>query len=184
METAEKFAQDYDEREQERIWEKVSPEMRPFPPRRKKAEEAESRTCCMGNEADVPRLVSFLREEQASLRAERVLANRTGTPAARRHFARFAKEREARIRRIRAALFLITGESAYPEPRSAAMLPVRRSTWEALRERYHAEACDGFNYGRAADETEDLCLRSLYAGLSEESYSHAEEIETLLAEML
>ena len=60
----------------------------------------------------------------------------------------------------------------------------RESLPQALRACYHQEACNGFNYRRAADETMDLCLRKLFTRLGEQSYRRSEEIMALLGRLL
>ena len=77
-----------------------------------------------------------------------------------------------------AVYYLITGECYRPRV-SCGRVCVER--WcPALRERYHAQACSGLNYARAADETTDLCLRRLLAELSVEEYRHADQLLRLL----
>lgn len=49
-----------------------------------------------------------------------------------------------------------------------------------LRSLYHAEACAGYNYARAGEETLDLCLSKLFAAMSEDEYRHAELLMKLL----
>ena len=50
----------------------------------------------------------------------------------------------------------------------------------ALRERYHAAACNGLNYERAAEETIDVCLKKLLRELGEASYRQAEVLLRML----
>ena len=59
-----------------------------------------------------------------------------------------------------------------------------RGLAEALRYCYHQEACNGFNYQRAADETVDTCLQKLLARLAEQSYCRAEAVMALLGRMI
>lgn len=49
-----------------------------------------------------------------------------------------------------------------------------------LRSLYHAEACAGYNYARAGEETLDLCLSKLFAAMSADEYRHAELLMKLL----
>jgi hypothetical protein len=59
------------------------------------------------------------------------------------------------------------------------------SQWcSALRERYHVEACNGLNYLRAADGTTDPCLTRLLNQLGEESYRDADQLMALLERAL
>ena len=55
---------------------------------------------------------------------------------------------------------------------------------KALRACYHQEACNGFNYQRASEETMDICLRKLFARLSEQSYRRAEALMALLGRLV
>jgi len=63
----------------------------------------------------------------------------------------------------------------YPAP-----LPLRPYC-EQLRELYHEEVCGGFNYARASQETNDLCLKELLASFSDDEYRHARAILELLS---
>jgi len=54
----------------------------------------------------------------------------------------------------------------------------------ALRERYHVEACNGLNYLRAADGTTDPCLVRLLNELGEDSYRNADQLMVLLERAL
>ena len=49
-----------------------------------------------------------------------------------------------------------------------------------LRALYHGEACAGYNYARAGEETLDLCLGKLFAAMSADEYRHAETLLKLL----
>ena len=55
---------------------------------------------------------------------------------------------------------------------------------QALRSCYHQEACNGFNYQRAADGTTDICLQKLLIRLGEQAYRRAEEVQVLLGCLL
>ena len=50
----------------------------------------------------------------------------------------------------------------------------------ALRERYHAEACNGLNYARAADGTTDPCLAGILNAMSADAYRWANELMSML----
>ena len=56
----------------------------------------------------------------------------------------------------------------------------RAASARLLRERYHAEACGGYNYARAGEETLDLCLGKLFAAMSADEYRHADILMRLL----
>ena len=55
---------------------------------------------------------------------------------------------------------------------------------DMLRDVYHQEACDGYNYERAADEAADTCLTKLFEELSKASYSRAEQVLALLGKII
>ena len=85
-------------------------------------------------------------------------------------------------RRLMAAHYLITGQRYRPSI-SAERIYVGR--WcPALRERYHAAACSGLNYARSAKDTIDPCLAKLFEEMSRESYAHAETLLGLLQRSL
>ena len=54
----------------------------------------------------------------------------------------------------------------------------------ALRQRYHEEACGGFNYARAADGTTDICLAKILNEMSVDEYRHAGEMMSMLERAL
>jgi len=81
-----------------------------------------------------------------------------------------------------AAHFLITGSCYRP---NVSCGTVRLGRWcAALREGYHAAACNGLNYQRAAEGTTDICLSKLLQELSEEEYRHADLLMMLLERSL
>ena len=77
-----------------------------------------------------------------------------------------------------AAIYLITGKTYCP--RVCVEQPDMSDLCALLRRLYHEEACGGFNYARAADETLDLCLGKMFAAMSEDEYRHAELLMKLL----
>ena len=145
---------------------------------------AEPNPCCMGTEAreSLEVLESFLQEETAESRCCQALACRAGNREAARLLRQAASEKRAAARELCAAYFLITGNRYTPA------VSVERLCWEnlhqALRACYHQEACNGFNYQRASEETMDICLRKLFARLSEQSYRRAEALMALLGRLV
>ena len=185
------IAQQYDTCE--RVWKRVAPELAPYAGvtaqgKEKTAKEelaalpgAQTDPCCMGTQAQlaIDVLKGFLQEELADKCRYEMLARRAFAPQARRLFSRHAAEEARHARKLSAALYLITGESCqmkyYPAP-----LPLRPYC-EQLRELYHEEVCGGFNYARASQETNDLCLKELLASFSDDEYRHARAILELLS---
>ena len=182
----------------DQIWQRVSPELNPYPEVRAareqaaRAEEAQLLTlpgaerdpCCMGSaaQADLEVLQGFLREEIADARIYRMLARCTGNADARRVFRSIAESEQEHVRQLQAANYLIAGDCYRV---SVCFAPQKVKNYcEALRERYHEEVCDGFNYERAAEETTDFCLRKLFGDLSKDEYRHADRLRGLLARAL
>lgn len=209
----------YDYRIYDRIWQRVSPDLNPYPDVRAAADAgdtavpapqeqipapaapavpvpaqegggetelpgAERNPCCMGTEAQesLEVLEGFIEEELAERRCCLAMACRFRNQSAVKLFRRIAAEKQAAARELGSAYYLITGSCYTPA------ISVEHLQWaglaEALRSCYHQEACNGFNYQRAADETTDPCLEKLFARLGGQSYRRAEEIMALLARLL
>ncbi|MBQ7713631.1 MAG: ferritin-like domain-containing protein [Oscillospiraceae bacterium] len=178
-------------RRHESVWRRVSPSLDPYPDAR--AEEqaklltlpgAEADPCCMGSAAraalDV--IEGFLRDELSDAQTYRYLAAHAPTQEARRVMRQLASDETGHAAALRAVYFLITGETYSV---AVVLPPQTKQPWrDRLRGRYHEEACGGFNYARAAEETTDVCLKKLLEGLSADEYRHAETIRKLLEKAL
>ncbi len=192
----------YDFRRYDRVWQRVAPDLEPYPGMNAAAPAAapqppqaaapgdlarqESQLpgaaqnpCCMGSAAAemLEVLTGFIEEELADRRY--FLAMSRQAPSwARQRLRDIAADEGAHARRLMAAHYLITGQCYRPAIASGAVTIGR---WcPALRERYHMEACSGLNYARSADGTTDPCLRKLLNELSADEYRHAEELMTML----
>ncbi|MBQ9648608.1 MAG: ferritin-like domain-containing protein [Oscillospiraceae bacterium] len=185
-----------DYRAYDKIWQRVSPELNPYPEvRAEQAAHASDSTlvtlpaaagdpCCMGEAAqsELEVLQGFLREEIADARIYRMLARCVSNAEARRVFRKIAESEAGHARRLQAANYLIAGECYRV---SVCFAPQRVKDYCAtLRERYHAEVCDGFNFQRAAEETTDFCLKRLFGDLSTDEYRHADWLRRLLEKAL
>lgn len=186
----------YDYRRCERVWQRVDPALNPYPEARAAAETgmsapernaeltlpgAQTDPCCMGTAAleSLEVLQGFIREELADRREYLFLARRAPTQEARRVFLAVAADEEKHARRLLAAVYLITGERYCP---AVCCPPLRYEGYcAALRGRYHEEACGGFNYRRAAQETLDPCLQQLLLEFSQDEYRHARAMLCLLS---
>ncbi len=191
----------YDYRTCERVWHRVDPTLTPYPEARaamaadtaddgltaaeRQAElslpGAQADPCCMGSAAmeSLEVLQGFLREELADRRTYLFLARRAPTAEARSVFRAVAEEEGRHARKLAAALYLITGERYCP---AICYPPLRYDGYcAALRERYHEEACGGFNYRRASQETLDPCLQQLLMAFSQDEYRHANAMLCLLS---
>ena len=95
-----------------------------------------------------------------------------------RAFRALSEDEKRHARDLAAAIYLITGKAYCP--RVCVEQPDTCDLCALLRSLYHAEACAGYNYARAGEETLDLCLSKLFATMSEDEYRHAELLMKLL----
>lgn len=145
---------------------------------------AEQNPCCMGTAAQESLVVleGFIEEELAGCHCCQSLSGKVRAANAARLLRRIAAEKRQDARDLCAAYFLITGRQYTPA------ITIEHRCWEnqaqALRSCYHQEACNGFNYQRAADGTTDFCLQKLLTRLGERAYRRAEEVQALLGCLL
>lgn len=202
-----------DYRMYDRIWQRVSPELNPYPHIRaaeseinppetevqipspqgeevvspgqeEVPQETGMQPCCMGLDARgaLQALKGFMEEELAESRCCAALSRQVCSRNAARLLRRMAMEKREAARRLQAACYLIDGTCCTPE------VPLERTRFsslaEALRHCYHQDACNGFAYRQAAEETSDMCLCGLLKELSRQSYSRADAVMRLLGEVL
>ena len=193
MEESKNFAYDYEHCE--RVWRKVAPQENPYPEARAAMEAGEKNggllpaqtqedTCCMGTAAvqSLDVLRGFVRDELAArqtyLDFERCVSSRE----VRRILHAMAGDEERHARQLMAAIYLATGETYYPR------VCVERAHYDsycaALRQFYHEEACGGYNYFRAGEETLDYCLEQMFSAMSQDEYRHARLLLNLLSKLL
>lgn len=202
----------YDYRQYDRIWQRVAPDLEPYPGLRQSeggaapapAEEmpaaapsttaalarqeaqlpgAEMNPCCMGSAAAemLEVLTGFIEDELADRRYYLALVRQAPTWA-RQRLRDIAADEGAHARRLMAVHYLITG-GCYRPAVSCERIYIGR--WcAALRQRYHEEACGGFNYARAADGTTDICLAKILNEMSADEYRHAGEMMSMLERAL
>lgn len=144
---------------------------------------AERNPCCMGTEAaEMLEVITGYIEAALSDRRYLLALSRQAPSWARRDLRDMAAELQDQARRLMAAHYLITGQCYSPSV-SAERIYVGR--WcPALRERYHAAACGGFNYARSAEDAVDPCLTKLFEEMSKQSYAHAETLMGMLQRSL
>ena len=213
----------YDYRQYDRVWQRVAPNLEPYPGMRQSpdsknssaeaapaAAPANSTTmmapvsqqtsaaqtaqegqlpgaaqnpCCMGSAAAemLEVLTGFVEEELGDRRYYLALA-RQAPLWARQRLRDIAADEGGHARRLMAVHYLITGECYRP---AVSCEHIYIGRWcPALRERYHAEACNGLNYARAAEGTTDPCLAELLNELSADEYRHAAELMEMLERAL
>lgn len=187
----------------DKIWQRVAPDLNPYPEVRSARMEEESGTggegggelitlpgaqadpCCMGTLAEdsVNVLRGFMETAAADAWGYAALARcarESGTARLLQGMA--ARERE-HLRQLQAAHYLITGQCARGEIQPGkGQRP--ESFCAALRQAYHRAACSGFNYMRAGDEAEDMCLRKLFQTMGEEEMDSAKALLTILSRMM
>jgi len=200
----------YDFRKYDRIWQRVAPTLEPYPRDQSMHTEsdtssgseenalaplqtvvrqesqlpgAEENPCCMGSAAAemLEVLTGFIEEELEERRQFLALAQQAPVWI-RQRLCDMGAEEAAHARRLMAVYYLITGTCYRPNVRCDR---IRIERWcPALRERYHAQACSGMNYMRAAEGTTDSCLRKLLEELGADEYRHAEWLLKILERAL
>lgn len=199
----------YDYRMYDNVWQRVSPGCDPYSdsdaaaslgnsvdaqmmkvPQRAAGNEgsnlpgAQLNPCCMGSEAaqDLKVLEGFIEEELAQRRCYFGLSQRLCHGGAARLLRSIAQEKKEAAQELKTAYYLITG-TCYEN--TVCIDHMRwHSLADALRSCYHQEACNGFNYRRAADESVDPCLQKLFGRLSEQSFMRADALMELLGKIL
>lgn len=202
----------YDYRQYDRIWQRVAPNLEPYPevrqgetavpavqtgalpagtdaltPAQVRQEAqlpgAEADPCCMGSAAaEMLEVLTGFIEEELSDRRYLLAMVRQAPSWARQRLRDLAAAEGAQAKQLMAVYYLITGECYRPNV-SCERVYVGR--WcPALRERYHAAACNALNYARAADGTTDPCLAKLLNELSAGEYRHADELMRMLERSL
>ena len=140
--------------------------------------------CCMGTAAQqsLGVLQGFLDEECRQRMFYLSQARRQSRGDRADLLRRMAERSLSHIRQLAAAGYLITGGRVRPALQS--VVPQALPWPQLLRECYHDEICDRFNYMRAADETLDPCVAGLFRSLGEDSGDQAEELFQELARLM
>ena len=194
--------QDY--QQYDRIWQRVSPELNPYPDVREEGQSTQgmaARTegmstrmeelpgsfpdpCCMGNSAQQSLEVirGFIDQECYHCARYKAQARRQCRPERVALLQRMAEISMIHIRRLMTACYLITGQCCRPSVQSVELLEM--SWCQMLREFYHDEICDSFNYRRAGDEVTDPCLSRLFAELADSAQRQADELFAQLSRMM
>ena len=198
----------YDYRQYDQIWQRVSPTLDPYPGMRPEGGMTQPTpsvpACPMPELASGNQNSAMQREENlpgagksgcnglgshGDDRGLQGLSKRSCGPRILSGFARQAplarqtlretgEDEGSHARQLMTVYYLITGQCYHPAV-SYERITIGQLC-PALRSRYHAEACGGFNYARAADGTTDPCLAKLLNKLSEDEYLHAERMMALL----
>ena len=168
----------------DRVWQRVAPELNPYPEVRQamapQRSDQPEKSCCLSEDIDSQAALirTFIEDELDDRRIYLSYARCAPQMEARRVMRQLAVEEQAHARRLMGVYYIITGECYRPAVCAAKseMLP-----WcQALRQRYQAETCGAYQYQRAAQETEDVCLSHILAQISADEYRHATTLLRLL----
>lgn len=176
-------------RRYDRVWQRVSPSLTPYPRLRAAAEpggaqapEPVSPRAGGAGRGEAETIRGLLCDELAEAQSYRALAQIAPSAEGRRLMRCLASAEAAHAGELRAALFLLTGETCGV---TVVLPPQPRLLWrDLLRERYRAEVAGAHAYERAATETADACRRELFAGLAREECRHAGQLRRLVAKTL
>ena len=193
MEESKSCAFDYEHCE--RVWRKVAPQENPYPEARAALEagkenggllsmQTQEEPCCMGTAAvqSLDVLKGFVRDELAARQTYLDFARCAPSRETRRVLHAMAADEERHARQLLAAIYLAAGETYCPR---VCVERVRYDSYcAALRQFYHEEACGGYNYFRAGEETLDYCLEQMFSAMSQDEYRHARTLLNLLSKAL
>ncbi len=173
----------YDYARCDRVWQRVSPELNPYPEAREAviAPPAPHREeCCLASaaEQELENIRAFIEEELEDRRVYLTYARCAPNANARRILRELAAEEGGHARRLMGVYYIITGQCYKP---AVNVGRTEQLPWcQALRDRYHAETCGGYHYQHWAQETDDVCLSHILAQFSADEYRHAATLLQLL----
>lgn len=203
----------YDYRRYDRVWQRVSPTLEPYPgcpcgagemaqntppaaqppavsgltPAQIRQESqlpgAEVNPCCMGSAAE--ELLDVLTGFIEGELSDRryYLALLRCAPTWARQTLRTIADDEWGHAKRLMAVYYLITGQCYRPNVSCGHVSIDR--WcPALRSRYHEEACGSLNYNRAAESTTDICLSRILKELGADEYRHSELIAALLERSL
>jgi rubrerythrin len=169
----------------DRVWQRVAPELDPYPEVRAAAGQQELRcapamesglSCPVGGAA-AERLADFIAHELSD-RQTYLHHMRCAPQGARRVLRQIVEEEGAHARRLAGLYYLMTG-TCYRPPLCAG----GRETmpWCGfLRLRYHAECSGAEDYRAAAEAARDGCTKAIFRHLAEDEQRHAQLVLQLL----
>ena len=161
----------------DRVWQRVAPELDPYPAVRQAAAEepAACPTAAPGAEKTV---AAFIDGELSARRAYLAARRCAPTAAARRTLQQLAEEEGAHARRLMGLYYILTGR-CYRSRLCAAV--AEGLPWcQLLRLRWQEVCCAAEGYDRAADRMTDGCLRGILLQLAEDERRHAAALLRLL----
>ncbi len=173
----------YDYAQCDRVWQRVAPELNPYPEARAAViapPVPQKVECCLASaaEKELADIQAFIEEELEDRRTYLAYARCAPNATARRILRELAAEEGGHARRLMGVYYIITGQCYKP---AVNMGRTEQLPWcQALRDRYHAETCGGYHYQQWAQETDDVCLGNILAQFSADEYRHAAMLLHLL----
>ena len=161
----------------DRVWQRVSPELDPYPEVRRESGEVPAPVCAAPRSVDADTIAGFIDQALTTRRAY-LSARRCAPTAARRMLYQLAEEAGTHARRLMGLYYILTGRCYQSKlcAVSAENLP-----WcQLLRLRYQ-EACFACeSYRQAAETAGDGCMRAILQQLSADACRHAGVLLQLL----
>ena len=162
----------------DKVWQRIAPQLQPYPEVRGAAPPAQTQGCCMARRQEEADTLRDFIEHELSDRRTYLTHLRCAPPQERAVLRRIAEEEGAHARRLMGLYYIMTGQCYHPALSAAAeeVLP-----WCALlRRRYGEECAGGYAYQMAAQQTQDECLRRILQQFAADEYRHAGQLLRLL----
>ncbi len=155
------------------VWQRVLPNMDPYPEVRKEAAKRVEASCAEISDKDI---LKFIESELKDKCCYMALSRKGRTKSEMRCLASIGAAEACHARKLEAAYFIMTGKHPCTVP---AELPKICCFTDVLRQRYHEEKKGHQEYLRAAEKAGDERLKKLFLCLAEEEASHADLIWSL-----
>lgn len=170
----------YDYRLYDQVWQRVAPELNPYPEVRSQemASSAPTLTQCRRSLPEWENLRDLVDGELEGRRVYLAYARCAPNNNARRIMRQLAEEESRHARRLLSLYYLMSGECYKPIPSTGC---IAMPPWcQALRQRYHDEIYDATGYRQLAENTEDSALAQIMSGLADDEMRHARQLLCLL----
>jgi len=161
----------------DRVWQRVSPELDPYPEVRQQSGNVPAPVCAAPRSVDADTIAGFIDQALTTRRAY-LAARRCAPGAARRVLYQLAEEEGAHARRLMGLYYILTGRCYQSKLCSVS---VEALPWcQLLRLRYQ-EACAACeSYRQAAQLATDGCLQGVLLQMSADACRHAGVLLQLL----
>lgn len=173
----------YDYRLYDQVWQRVAPELNPYPEvRNAEISPASPTSPALPERRQSPAQTENLRdlvdEELEGRRTYLAYARCAPNNNARRIMRQLAEEEGRHARRLLSLDYLMSGECYKPLPATGC---ITVPPWcKALRQRYHEETYDAMRYEQLSRETDDPALAKIMHELSCDEMRHARQLLCLL----